>query len=114
MKCRNWLHSELNIASGTETEIVHMAEMVNQLIGNLSGIIYTERRKWDTKSRLLASIDRARETLGYDPSTSFEVGLHKTKEWFDDHWEDIQRDAEFPPGMSSAVKNYLFKQEKKL
>jgi len=105
---------ELNIASGTETEIVHMAEMVNQLTGNLAGIIYTERRKWDTKSRLLASIDRARETLGYDPSTSFEVGLNKTIEWFDDHWEAIKCDAEFPPGMSSAVKNYIFKQEEKL
>ena len=105
---------ELNIASGTETEIVHMAEMVNQLTGNLAGIIYTDRRKWDTKSRLLASIDRAREILGYDPSTSFEVGLNKTIEWFDEHWDDIQRDAEFPPGMSSAVVNYLFKQENKL
>ena len=30
---------------------------------------------------------------------------------FEENWDAIQRDAEFPPGMSSAVKNYVLKQE---
>ena len=98
---------EMNIASGREIEIAHLAELVNQITANTAGIVHTDRRKWDTKSRLLASIDRAHELLGYSPSATFETGLASTFEWFKAHWDEIQRDAEFPPGMSSAVKNYV-------
>ena len=31
-------------------------------------------------------------------------------QWFKDNWDAINRDAEFPPGMSSAVKNYILEQ----
>jgi nucleoside-diphosphate-sugar epimerase len=102
--------AEMNIASATETEIVQMAEMINELTGNKAGLLYTDRRKWDTKSRLLASVDRAKDLLGYDPKTTFDDGLRTTIQWFKDNWDDISRDAEFPPGMSSAVKNYVLRQ----
>lgn len=98
---------EMNIASGQEVEISWLAETINAMTGNQAGIVYTERRKWDTKMRLLASIDRAREILGYEPKTDFTDGLRETYDWFQSHWDDVQRDAEFPPGMSSAVKNYV-------
>ena len=49
---------EMNIASEAETEIVEMANTVNELTGNKAGLLYTDRRKWDTKSRLLASVDK--------------------------------------------------------
>jgi hypothetical protein len=29
--------------------------------------------------------------------------LRTTVQWFRDNWEQIERDAEFPPGSSSAV-----------
>jgi nucleoside-diphosphate-sugar epimerase len=98
---------EMNIASGREIEIIEMAEMVNKITGNTAGLVYTDRRKWDTKSRLLASIDRAHELLGYKPAMTFETGIRNVFDWFQANWERIQRDAEFPPGMSSAVKNYV-------
>jgi len=102
---------EMNIASAHEIEIVQLAETINILTDNKAGLTYTERRKWDTKSRLLASIDKAKDLLGYDPLTTFEDGLEQTIQWFRENWESINRDAEFPPGMSSAVKNYILKQE---
>ena len=105
--------SEMNIASGREIEIVEMAEMINLLVGNAAGLVFTDRRKWDTKSRLLASIDRAKEQLGYDPDTKFEDGLKSTVAWFESNWKQIVMDAEFPPGMSSAVKNYVLQHEEK-
>lgn len=104
---------EMNIASGVETEIVHMAERVNELTGNKAGIAFADRRKWDTKSRLRASIDKAQDLLGYDPKTEFDDGLNLCIDWFNQHWAEIHRDAEFPPGMSAAVKNYVLAQEKK-
>jgi UDP-glucose 4-epimerase len=105
--------AEMNIASAREIEIMQLAETINELTNNKAGLIYTDRRKCDTKSRLLASIDQARELLDYEPQTSFENGLRHTITWFQENWDAINRDAEFPPGMSSAVKNYVLKQEQK-
>ena len=102
---------EMNIASASETEIVWMANTINDLTGNNAGLLFTDRRKWDTKSRLLASIDKAKNLLGYKPQTTFEEGLEKTIHWFKANWDNIDRDAEFPSGMSSAVKNYVLKQK---
>lgn len=94
---------EMNIASGSEVNILQMAEHINELTGNKAGIVRAERRVWDTKKRLLASIDRAKDLLGYEPRMDFETGLENTIQWFRDNWSNIQRDAEFPPGMSSAA-----------
>ena len=94
---------EMNIASGEETNILELAEKINQLTGSQAGIIRKPRRNWDTKKRLLASIDRAQEILGYHPGTSFDEGLGLTIEWFRTNWSHIQRDADFPPGTSAAV-----------
>ncbi|VAX34333.1 UDP-glucose 4-epimerase, partial [hydrothermal vent metagenome] len=63
-----------------------------------------ERRKWDTKPRLLASIDKARQLIGYEPVVDFEEGFQRNIEWFRDNWEKIEAVADFPPGMSSAVR----------
>lgn len=100
---------EMNIASGRETNILEMAELINELTGNKAGIIRAEPRVWDTKKRLLASIDRAKGLVGYEPRMEFKEGLRITIQWFNEHWKEIQRDAEFPPGSSSAVRGVVVK-----
>lgn len=94
---------EMNIASAKETNILRMAERVNELTGNRAGIQRAEPRVWDTKKRLLASIGRAKELIDYEPGTDFETGLRLTIEWFKGNWDKIKRDAEFPSGMSAAA-----------
>jgi len=83
--------------------------MINAQVGNKAGIFYAERRKWDTKSRLLASVDRARHLIGYEPHTSFAAGLKKAIAWFRENWEQIQAAARFGPGISSAVRHKVAK-----
>ena len=100
---------EFNLASGRETRIIDLATMINAQVGNQAGISFTERRKWDTKSRLLASVARAGELIGYQPNTPFEVGLKNTIAWFGKNWEEIQAAARFGPGMSSAVRSFVTK-----
>ena len=95
---------EFNLASGTETRIIDLATMINAQVGNAADIKFTERRKWDTKPRLLASVDRAKSLIGYRPHTPFEQGLKNTIAWFKDNWDLIGPDARFAPGMSSAVR----------
>jgi nucleoside-diphosphate-sugar epimerase len=93
-----------NLAAGREIRIADMAEMVNRITGNRAAINFMPRRKWDTKPRLLASIDKAHELIGYSPMVAFESGFQRNIEWFKGNWDTIQELADFPPGMSSAVR----------
>jgi len=93
-----------NLASGKEICVKDLAEMVNKATDNKEPIYFRERRKWDTKPRLLASIDKARDLIGYEPFVEFDDGFQANIEWFKDNWKKIRIVAYFPPGMSSAVR----------
>ena len=98
---------EFNLASGAETRIIDLAQKINAATANQAGIRFAQSRKWDTKRRLLASVDRARELIGYNPSTSFDEGLDRTIRWFRDNWGRISACARFGPGVSSAVREMI-------
>ncbi len=85
----------INLGSGKEHRVVDMANIVNGLTGNESGIKFVERRNWDVKTRLLSSIEKANHILGYQPMTSFEEGLKRVHDWFSENWKEIERTAEF-------------------
>ena len=93
-----------NLASGKETKIKDMISMVNSVTGNQIPVTKFPPRKWDTKKRLLASIELASKLINYQPTTKFEDGLKANIEWFKNNWEKIQAAADFPVGMSSAVR----------
>jgi len=96
-----------NLASGREIKILDLANMVNELTGNKAGIRFVSQRKWDTKKRLLASIELANKLIGYEPKMPFEEGLKRTIQWFRDNWDKIEASAEFWPGASSAVREMV-------
>lgn len=85
----------INLGSGKDHKVIDMANMVNNLTGNTKGIAFTARRDWDAKSKLLSSIDKAKDILGYKPTVSFEEGLKNTHNWFVNNWENIKKSAEF-------------------
>ena len=85
----------INLGSGHDHHVKDMAEMINGLTGNKSGIKYTERRDWDVKTSLLSSIEKAQNILGYKPKMGFKDGLKKTHQWFIDNWENIAGSVEF-------------------
>jgi nucleoside-diphosphate-sugar epimerase len=103
----NCIGKEMNLASEREIKIGDLAEMINNLTDNEAGVKIVGKRVWDTKNRLLASVGRARELLGYEPSMLFEDGLKNTIEWFKANWKDIKKSAPFPPGASSAVREQV-------
>ena len=72
-----------------------MAQWVNELTGNEGGIKFIERRNWDKKHRLLASIDKARRILKYEPKMEFKNGLREVHAWFKKNWENISKSADF-------------------
>ena len=85
----------INLGSGKDHRVIDMANKVNELTGNPEGIAYVARRNWDAKTKLLSSIDKAKDILGYKPTVSFDDGLERVYGWFTDNWENIERDAEF-------------------
>jgi len=100
---------EFNLASGRETRIVDLATMINAAVNNPAGIAFAPRRVWDTKRRLRACVDKARDLIGYAPDTDFEVGIADTIRWFRENWDAIDAAASFGPGVSSAVRQMTVK-----
>ena len=64
-----------------------------------------------TKPRLVGSYEKAKKHIGYEPKTSFEQGLKNTIDWFKENWNNIEKSADFGPGMSSAVRGVSQRQE---
>lgn len=93
-----------NLAAGREISIKNLAEQINKQTSNSTPIAYYPTRKWDTKKRLLASIELASELIDYKPIVNFEEGLEKNIKWFEHNWQSIQDAADFTVGMSSAVR----------
>lgn len=73
---------EMNLGSGVETTSLALAEMVNKVSGNPAGITFVPKRDWDHGTRRLASIEKARKLIGFDPRTKLEDGLKRVNEWF--------------------------------
>jgi len=101
---RSAIGEEFNLASGKETKIIELAEKINSFVGNKAGVVRVQRRKWDTKKRLLASIEKAKNLIGYEPKTSFDEGLKETIRWFQENWDRIEECADFGPGVPAALK----------
>jgi len=95
---------EINLAWSQEVKIKYVAEIIKKFTDNEEPLIYLSRREWDTKPRMLASNEKAKKLLNFKPSCTFEEGIKKTIEWFDENWEKIKKFADFPPGTSSAVR----------
>ncbi|MCD6515571.1 MAG: NAD-dependent epimerase/dehydratase family protein [Candidatus Odinarchaeota archaeon] len=85
----------INLASGTETKIIDLANMINEITGNKAGVVFKPKRDWDKSTRRRASIEKARKILGYEPKTDIREGLMKTYEWFKEHWEKIKESVKF-------------------
>ena len=85
----------INLATGRETKILDLANWVNEFTHNKAGIVFRERRDWDKKTRLLASIDKARKILRYEPKTDVKSGLKNVHQWFEKNWDNIRKSAEF-------------------
>jgi nucleoside-diphosphate-sugar epimerase len=93
--CEEAVGEAINLGTGREIRIGDLATWVNELTRNDAGIVFKERRNWDKKNRLLASIDKARKTLSYEPKTEFKDGLKRVHQWFVENWENIRKSADF-------------------
>ena len=91
----NVVGEAFNLAAGREIRISDLAEWIMELTGSGAGIVFKERRDWDKKTRLLASIEKARRVLAYEPNMDFKKGLEHVHKWFTENWDNIESSADF-------------------
>ncbi len=70
-----------NLASGRETSILTLAEMINELTGNPSPVTLLPGREWDHSGKRFGSTDKAMKEIGFSAKTCIREGLKRTIEW---------------------------------
>jgi UDP-glucose 4-epimerase len=79
-----------NLASGVETKVIDLANLINRLTHNPAGIVSAPMRDWDKISRRRASIEKARKLIHYSPKVSVVEGLPSVIEWFESNMSAIE------------------------
>ena len=79
----------MNLASGKETSVKDLAKYVNEITGNTAETIYAPKRDWDQSNKRLASIEKARNLIGYEPKMNFRKGLENVHQWLETNTENI-------------------------
>jgi nucleoside-diphosphate-sugar epimerase len=72
----------INIGNPGEFTVKQAADMIKQMTGSSSGIIYKPLPK-DDPARRKPDISKAKKLLGWIPSVKLKEGLEKTIEWFE-------------------------------
>jgi len=71
-----------NVASGTETSLLGLAEMLLQVMGSDLAVAHGPERAVNGVTRRLAATDLAREQLGFKAAVDLEEGLTRLVEWW--------------------------------
>jgi nucleoside-diphosphate-sugar epimerase len=89
------LHGEpgdvYNIASGVETSILALAELVNRLTGNPAPLEFRPPRPWDHSGKRFGSTEKAKRALGFAAEVDLATGLQRTVDWTREHLPLIER-----------------------
>jgi UDP-glucose 4-epimerase len=71
-----------NVASGTETSLLELAEMLLKVMGSDLDVEFGPERRVNKVSRRLADTTAARRELGFTADTDLEAGLRGLVEWW--------------------------------
>lgn len=74
-----------NLASGTETSILELAELINKIANNPTPITFLPARQWDNSGKRFGSTIKAKEQLGFETKFDLVNGLNRTIQWTKDN-----------------------------
>jgi nucleoside-diphosphate-sugar epimerase len=96
-----------NLASGTETTILDLANLINELTQNPTPIALKPARDWDRSGRRFGDPAKARHRLGFAAATGLRDGLAQTIAWTRANQDTIRRcmltHARFVPDLRAAA-----------
>lgn len=70
-----------NLATGKETTILELANLINEFTGNTTPVDLQPARIWDRSGKRFASTEKAKTKLGFTAQIEMREGIHKTVEW---------------------------------
>lgn len=70
-----------NLASGTETTILELAQTINELAGNSAPLNILPRRDWDHSGKRFGSTEKAKREIGFEAGVHLREGLARTIDW---------------------------------
>ena len=79
-----------NLASGTETSILDLAILINELCCNLTPVQFGPKRDWDKSGRRFGSTLKSKEKIGFESQVSLKDGLIRTIKWTEDQLSLIE------------------------
>jgi UDP-glucose 4-epimerase len=82
-----------NVASGTETSLLELAEMLLRVMDSDLSVEHGPERAVNKVSRRLADTSLAREELGFEAEVDLEEGLRRLVDW----WRGERRGADTAP-----------------
>lgn len=79
-----------NLASGAETSIGDLANLINSITKNSTPVEFLPKRTWDNSGKRFGSTDKAKNQLGFQVEVDLETGISKTIEWTKTNLEFIE------------------------
>ena len=70
-----------NLASGKETSILELANLINEFTGNTTPLDMLPARDWDRSGKRFASTYKAKKELGFTTKIEMREGIKRTVEW---------------------------------
>ena len=80
-----------NIASGVETSIRELAELINEVTANKSTIDNMPARSWDRSGKRHGDTSKSENELGFKAQVSLPIGLQKTVDWTKENIDTIKQ-----------------------
>jgi UDP-glucose 4-epimerase len=79
-----------NLASGEETRILELANLINKQTNNPMPVDLRPARDWDRSGKRFGATGKSREKLGFVANVSIEDGLGRTIDWTKSNQDLIQ------------------------
>lgn len=80
-----------NLATGKETTILELANLINEFTGNKTPVDLKPARDWDRSGKRFASTEKAKQDLGFTTQVDIREGIRRTVEWTQANVDLIRR-----------------------
>lgn len=80
-----------NLASGVEVSILELAQTINELTDNPTGLEFIPTRKWDRSINRFGSTEKSRRRLAFEAKMTLKEGLANTIAWTKENLARIER-----------------------
>lgn len=80
-----------NLASGAETSVRELADVINEVTGNTTPLDVRPARDWDRSGKRFGSTEKSRREIGFAATTPLRAGIEATVAWTLAHKPLIER-----------------------